>query len=126
MNTGIVMIILMLLPGGEPSASFVNIDTAEECEQRLDRIRPILEGGKAVLQEVGCFRSTVQFDDFDHDPPTDTPRHTFFVGLHGDQATIRKLKTLDECRSTQNRVNGKSQDKSYCTTSTQDFVAAEN
>ncbi len=126
MNTGIVMIILLLLPSGEPSASFVNIDTAEECEQRLDRIRPILEGGQAELQKIGCFRSTAQFDDFDHDPPADAPRHIFFVGLNGDQATIRKLKNVVECRSEQIEANTKPQGKSYCTASTQDLVVAEN
>jgi len=119
MNSGIVMIILMLLPSGDLSSSFVNIETAEECEQRLGRIRPILENGDFEMKEAGCFRSPVQFDYFDHDPPKDAPRYDFLVSLDGDRATVRRLESAAECRA---ELERQSAPRSYCTTSTQDVT----
>lgn len=122
MNTGTLMIILMLLPGGGYSASFVGTDTPQECEQRLGRIRPILESGTAGLKEAGCFASTATFDDFDHDPPADAPRHTFLVTLAGDRASVRRQASEAECRSALEQAEGSAGQARYCTTSTQDMT----
>lgn len=119
MNTGVVMIILMLLPGGDLSSTFVNTGSAPECEQRLARIRPILAGSGTELKEAGCFRSAAQFDDFDHDPPADAPRHAFLVDLDGDEANVRKLASAEECRAA---LEATGRQRSYCTTSTQDMT----
>lgn len=123
MNSGIVMIILMLLPGGDFSSSFVNTDTLEECEQRLGRIRPILESGKVELKQAGCFQSTAEFDDFDHDPPAGAPRHTYLVDLKDGLATVRKLQTAGECRAALEEAERQT---SYCATSTQDMTEGGN
>ena len=119
MNTGIVMIILMLLPGGDLSASFVNTDTLAECEQRLGRIRPILEGSKMEVKAAGCFKSAAMFDDFDHDPPADAPRNAFLIDLDGDAASVRKLGSAEECRAA---LEASGRQTSYCATSTQDMA----
>lgn len=122
MNTGIVMIILTLLPGGDLSASFVNTDTLAECEQRLGRIRPILENGKVGLKEAGCFRSPAQFDYFDHDPPADAPRHSFLIELAGDLASVRKLAASEDCPAILEQADRSAGKARYCTTSTQDMT----
>lgn len=121
MSTGTLMIILMLLPGGGHSSTFVNTDTPQECEQRLGRIRPILEGGTVELTVAGCFASDALFDDFDHDPPADAPRHSFLVGLTGDKASVRKLATAAECEGAL-KAEGPAGEARYCTTSTQDMT----
>ena len=122
MNTGTLMIILMLLPGGGYSSSFVGTDTPQECEQRLARIRPILEGGTAELKEAGCYATSATFDDFDHDPPTDAPRHTFLLTLTGDRATVRKLASEADCRAALEQAEGSAGQSRYCTTSIQDMT----
>ena len=119
MNTGIVMIILTLLPGGDLSASFVNTDTLAECEQRLGRIRPILENGKMGLREAGCFRSTAEFDYFDHDPPADAPRHAFLIELESELASVRKLDAPGDCDALLAQEDGPVGKARYCATSTQ-------
>ena len=126
MNTGIVMIILTLLPGGDLSASFVNTDTLAECEQRLGRIRPILENGKVGLREAGCFRSAARFDYFDHDPPADAPRRGFLVELEGDLARVRKLAAPGDCDAMLEQVNGPAGTARYCATSTQDMTGGDD
>ena len=125
MNTGTLMIILMLLPGGGYSASFVSTDTPQECAQRLARIRPFLEGGTAELKEAGCYATGATFDDFDHDPPADAPRHTFLLTLTGDEAGIRKLASEAECRSALEQAEGSAGQAYYCTTSTQDMTGGD-
>ncbi len=120
MNPGVVMIILMLLPNGDLSSSFVNIDTIDECNQRLHRILPILENGDSELQEAGCFHSSMQFNYFDHDPPKDAPRYTFLIDLQPDQATMRKLANPAECRAV---LEWQDAPRKYCTTSTQDVTS---
>ena len=52
MQTAVVMIILTVLPGGDISSSFVDIDTQEECRTRLQRIEPILRNGKIEVKEA--------------------------------------------------------------------------
>ncbi|MCV3738706.1 hypothetical protein OCK02_21175 [Rhizobium sp. TRM96647] len=120
MNT-IVMIILTLLPSGDLSSSFVNVDTIGECEQRLQRIRPILESSN-TLREAGCFKSEAQFGLFDHDPPAGAPRYDFLVSFDGDLAVVGKVKSAEDCRQAQERKPTSEGQRHFCTTSTQDMA----
>ncbi len=124
MDAGVVMIILTLLSGGGVSSTFVNIDTRDECLERLERIRPVLESGETKLKEAGCFYGSAQFDDFDHSMPEDAPRYSFLVSLDGERALIRKHLSVEDCtKSLEQLPKAKAGQKNYCTTSTQDLIA---
>ncbi|MDR6434769.1 hypothetical protein [Brucella pseudogrignonensis] len=123
MDAGVVMIILTLLSGGEVSSTFVNVDTRAECNERLARIRPVLESGEIKLEEAGCFDSSAQFDDFDHSMPQDAPRYSFLVKIDGDHALIRKHKSAADCQTSLELLpRATAGQKKYCTTSTQDLI----
>lgn len=119
MQTAVVMIILTVLPGGDISSSFVNIDTQEECQTRLQRIEPILRNGKIDVKEAGCFRSQAQFDYFDHDPPEDAPRFSYLIRFQGDQADVSELESVKACHDALARQSPQDGLRYYCTISTQ-------
>lgn len=119
MQTAIVMIILTVLPGGDISSSFVNIDTRDECQTRLQRIEPILRNGKIEVKEAGCFRGEAQFDDFDHAPPEDAPRFSYLVSLQADRADVREMESPEACRDALPRQSPQHGLRHYCTLSTQ-------
>jgi len=123
MDAGVVMIILTLLSGGEVSSTFVNVDTRAECNERLSRIRPVLESGDVQLKEAGCFDSSVQFDDFDHSMPQDVPRYSFLVSIDGERALIQKHKSAADCQTSLEILpTATAGQANYCTTSTQDLI----
>ncbi|MCP8896227.1 hypothetical protein KYK29_14945 [Shinella daejeonensis] len=124
MNATVVMIILTMLPNGDISSSFVNIDTQEECIERLERIRPILESSESTeTREAGCFRSAAEFTYFDHDPPKDAQRHDLLVSLDGEQASVSRQQNAEDCRQALERLPPpEAGQRHYCTTSTQDMT----
>jgi len=123
MDAGVVMIILALLSGGEVSSTFVNVETRAECNERLARIRPVLESGEIKLEEAGCFDSSVQFDDFDHSMPQDAPRYSFLVSIDHERAVIQKHTSAANCQKSLELLSkAPAGQKNYCTTSTQDLI----
>jgi hypothetical protein len=121
MTANILMVILIALPQGGVSASFVNVDSAQECESRLGRIRPILEQADEKLLHAGCHLSTAQFSLFDHDPPVDAPRFLYEVGIKGASASIRRLSHGEECDGS-GLVAGEAEITS-CATSIQQLIS---
>lgn len=124
MSPGILMIIIMTLPSGGVSASFVNVDNREECLSRLSRIRPILEQAEGKLVEAGCFASAARFEPFDHNPPSDAPRFSYRIQIRGEAAGIERLAVPTGCVIVQ-PAGGNAASADYCATSTQDLVAAQ-
>lgn len=125
MNTAIVMIILTSLPHGGVSSSFVNVDTLQSCETRLQRVRSVLEAGKVELKLAGCFRSDLQFDYFDHDPPADAARFNFLVAVKSDAADISKFDDPLVCEHALEQKRQQQDHQAWCTTSTQDFSSVD-
>ncbi|GEM_PF-1609084 len=125
MNASIVMIILTALPDGGVSSSFVNVDTLQSCETRLQRIRPVLETGKVDLKLAGCFHSDLQFDYFDHDPPADAARFNFLVEVKNDAADVSKFYDPLACQQALAQKQLQQDHQAWCTTSTQDFSAVD-
>lgn len=125
MNAAIVMIILTALPDGGVSSSFVNVDTLQSCETRLQRIRPVLETGKVDLKLAGCFHSDLQFDYFDHDPPADAARFNFLVTVTGNAADISKFDDPLACQQALAERRLQQDHQAWCTKSTQDFSSVD-
>lgn len=125
MNAAIVMIILTALPDGGVSSSFVNVDTLQSCETRLQRIRPVLETGKVELKLAGCFRSDLRFDYFDHDRPADAARFSFLVEVKNDAADISKFDDPLACEHAMAQKRLRQDHQAWCATSTQDFTSVD-
>lgn len=121
MPANILMVILIGLPQGGATASFVNVDTPQECEARLGRIRPVLEQASDRLLHAGCHSSGAQFPLFDHDPPVDAPRFLYEIGIKGQTVSIRRVANGDECDSS-GLVAGEAEITS-CATSTQEMIS---
>lgn len=126
MNAAIVMIILTTLPDGGVSSSFVNVDTLQSCETRLQRIRPVLENGNVGLKVAGCFNNELMFDYFDHDPPANAPRYNFLVEVKNDAADITKFNDALLCQETLTQRQMEKDRQAWCTTSTQDISTVDN
>ncbi|GEO86512.1 MULTISPECIES: hypothetical protein [Alphaproteobacteria] len=123
MPANILMVILIALPQGGVSASFVNVDALEECESRLGRIRPVLEQESDTLLHAGCHLSTAQFSLFDHDPPVDAPRFPYEITIKGASAEVRRLAGGDDCDSS--GANRGEMAFALCVTSTQELISTE-
>ena len=98
------VILMIILSGneGEPvDASFIEVDTVAECEERAASAKAVFP--QAGLTYVGhyCARSEIKFDDFLHNPEPTGPQFTFDLTFSEDGKVLLKArshKSFAQCR----------------------------
>ncbi|KRE11289.1 hypothetical protein ASE63_20240 [Bosea sp. Root381] len=122
MNAQILMVVLTTMSGGGLSSAFVGTGTLTECQERLERVRLIINQGSGAgpssLARSGCFSSAQSFEDFSHGLPEDAPSYVYRVVLSGERATMTKHDSAAECLRA--AASGETGDQ-YCTQSRQNF-----
>lgn len=97
-------ILMIILTGGEGKpvdASFIEVETVAECEERAAK-------AKAVFPQAGlnyiahyCATSKVVFDDFLHNPEPTGPQYTFDLTFSEDGKELlsaKSHKSFEQCR----------------------------
>lgn len=87
------MILMIILTGGEDKpvdASFIEVDTVAECEERVATAKAVFP--KAAIRYVGhyCATSKIKFDDFLHNPEPTGPQFTFDLTFSKDGKELLK------------------------------------
>ncbi|NOZ65192.1 MAG: hypothetical protein GXP00_01630 [Alphaproteobacteria bacterium] len=97
-----IILMIMMTGGGEApvDASFIQVDTREECEQRAANAIAVFP--KAGIKYVGhhCAGSKFIFDDFLHNPEPTGPKYFFDLTFSGDGKQLTGVTSyagLKEC-----------------------------
>ncbi|MCA0419992.1 MAG: hypothetical protein LCH80_14915 [Proteobacteria bacterium] len=116
------MVVLTTMSGGGLSSAFVGTGNLTECQERLERVRLIINQGSGAdsssIVKSGCFSSTQSFEDFSHGLPEDAPSNVYRVVLSGTRATVTKHDNAAECQRA--AASGDAGDQ-HCTLSRQNF-----
>lgn len=122
MNAQILMVVLTTMSGGGISSAFVGTGNLTECQERLERVRLIINkgsgAGSASLVKSGCFSSTQSFEEFSHGLPEHAPSYVYRVVLSGTRVIVTKHDNAAEC---QRAAASGDAGEQHCTLSRQNF-----
>lgn len=99
------VILMIILTGGEGKpvdASFIEVESATECEERAASAKAVFP--QAGLHYVGhyCATSKIKFDDFLHNPEPTGPQYTFDLTFSEDRKkllTAKSHKSFKQCQA---------------------------
>lgn len=98
-----IMLMVMMTGGGDGpvDASFIEVGTMAECEQRAANAIAVFPRAGITYVRHHCLMSKIKFDDFLHNSEPTGPKYIFDLEISPDGKnlrTVRSFISLKECR----------------------------
>jgi len=98
-----VILMIMMTGGGDlpVDASFIEVQTIAECEQRAANAIAVFPKAGINYVRHNCVTSKIKFDDFLHNPEPTGPKYIFNLDISPDGKNLDAAKpyaSLKECQ----------------------------
>ena len=117
MKTFFLLILLSQNGAGDITASFVNTETLEQCQQKQSMVKAIFTTAKLPVLESRCIPSDLRFSEFGHATSSSTPRHFYLLHFNEEGVGIQQMADWRSCMVGQKEAAG--QGRVYCGSSIQ-------
>lgn len=117
MKTLFLLIILTKNGAGDINASFVNMETLEQCQQKALMVAGVFLASNIPVIESRCVRSDLQFSVFGHASASSHIRNFYLVYIVEDKVLISVMPDWLTCMKQQGR--DVDEGRLYCTSSVQ-------
>ena len=112
-----LLVLLSQNGAGDITASFVNTETLEQCQQKEQMVKAIFTTAELPILESRCIQSDSQFSEFGHATSTRMPRHFYLIRFDQDAVAILQMPDWRSCMAGQKE--GAGQGRVYCSSSIQ-------
>lgn len=117
MKTFFLLVLLSQNGAGDVTASFVNTETLEQCQQKEQMVKAIFTTAALPILESRCIASALQFSEFGHATSSSTPRHFYLIHFNDEGVGIQPMADWRSCMAGQKE--GAGQGRVYCGSSIQ-------
>jgi hypothetical protein len=112
-----LLILLSQNGAGDITASFVNTETLEQCQQKEQMVKAIFTTAELPILESRCMASDLRFSEFGHAVSSSTPRHFYLIRFEQGSVAIQQMPDWRSCMLGQREREGKGW--LYCASSIQ-------
>ena len=92
-----LLVILTQNAAGDINASFVNTESAEECQHKISLIEGVFTASKVPVIEKQCLRSEMQFSEFGHASSSNMIRHFYLIEFNKERVVIDRVNDWQGC-----------------------------
>lgn len=103
MKTLFLLIVLVQNGASDISASFVNTETQQQCQQKASMLESVFNASNVQVIELRCVKSALQFSKFSHDSSSGKNRSFYLVHLDETSSQVTTMPDLKSCLLQQNR-----------------------
>jgi len=100
LNTMMLMIMLTGGEGAPADASFLEVDTVAECEERVARARAVFPAAGLVYRSHHCVKSPIAFEPFLHNDTPTGPKYFMALTFSKDGSQLKaaqKFASMKAC-----------------------------
>ncbi|TNF94267.1 MAG: hypothetical protein EP297_12210 [Gammaproteobacteria bacterium] len=117
MKTLFLLIILTQNGAGDISASFVNTETLEQCQNKTLMLEAVFTASNIPIVENHCIKSDLRFSKFRHASSSNATRYFYLVKVGNEMVEVEQMPDWRECMTRAKMNTGL--DKVYCSSSVQ-------
>jgi len=117
MKSLFLLVLLSQNGAGDITASFVNTETLEQCQQKEQMVKAIFSTAELPILESRCMQSDLQFSEFGHATSSSTPRHFYLIHFDSEAVNIQQMPDWRSCMA--GRKEDVGQGRVYCSSSIQ-------
>lgn len=113
------LIMLTETADGQADASFMEVDTLEECESRASAAMKVFPMAKIKYIRHYCTHTNIKFEPFLHNPEPEGPSYVFGLNFVKDGKVLSKVSNFKSMTDCENKG------KQVCVISYQNIVSGE-
>ena len=117
MKTLFLLVLLTRNDAGDIGASFVNLETLVQCQQKETMVKGVFSSAGIPVIESRCVASDLQFSEFGHASSSSVIRYFYLIRFHEDVVEIKSVPDWQSCMIGKRQAGGKG--RSYCSSSVQ-------
>jgi len=117
MKTLFLLIVLTRNGAGDINASFVNTQTQEQCQQKIQVVEAVFRAAGIAVIESRCIKNKQVFSGFEHALNSADIRYFYYIDLQEISVSILPMANWRQCMDTQKVNAGKA--GGYCCSSVQ-------